>query len=146
MKGPILLVVSATLAGGCYLKPASSNTPLRSPEGVHVTLVGQDCADHSGMDGDPISRQLGIQVSIDNPTDRVLRIHEEAIRLQVGSDSSEVLWPKSAEVKPHSSATLRWSFNHHAMCHPSRDFVVDWNGALVLEDHPLSLASLSFRP
>src|SRR3954451_731100 len=115
MKGPILLVVSATLAGGCSPTPASSTTPLRSPEGVHVTLVGQNCADHSGMDGDPISRQLGIQVSIDNPTDRGLRIHEERLPLQVGADSSEVLRPKSAEVKPHSSPTLRWSFNHHAM-------------------------------
>jgi hypothetical protein len=134
------------LASGCYLQPSAVNNPQPSAEGVTVRLLGQDCEDHRGSKGDPVSRELGVKVRVDNPTDATLRISEDSIRLFVEGASAAVRWPTMIEVSPHGSATLSMEFAHHALCEPDRQFVVAWNGAFALDDHRVALANLAFRP
>jgi hypothetical protein len=146
MKSVVLFAALWLAAGGCYLKPTRTNNPLQSCEGVRVTLVGQDCEDHAGGDGDPVSRELGIKVRFDNPTDQVLRIAESRIRLVVGEDAAGVKWADVEEVAPRSARTVAMDFTHHATCDSSRDFTIAWNDALALGDRPIAMTALIFSP
>lgn len=49
-------VLACVLAGGCYLRPDALHNPTPSPEGVAIRLVGQDCEDHRGDKGEPVTR------------------------------------------------------------------------------------------
>jgi hypothetical protein len=146
MTPPFRLALLLSLAAGCYMRPSATNAPLRSPEGVGVTLVGQDCEDHRGADGEPVSRDLGVKVRFDNSTDHALRIAERAIRLVIDDYTAEVKSPGVVDVKPHDSATVIMDFTHHAVCEPDREFVINWDQALSLDDRPIVVANLSFRP
>ncbi len=139
-------LVMLSLAGGCYLQPGAVKNPQPSPEGIAVKLIGQDCEDHRGGKGDPVSREMGVKLRIDNPTDKTLHIAESQIRLTVAGASASVRSPTVVEVKPRGSATLEWDFTHHALCEPNREFVIVWNDALVLDDHPIAVANLAFNP
>jgi hypothetical protein len=146
MKAQMYGLLVLALTSGCYLRPGSVNNPRPSPEGVAVTLIGQDCEDHRGGKGDPVSRDLGIKVRVDNPTDKTLHVTEDAIRLVVDGLSSRVRSPTAVEIQPHGSATVEWDFTHHALCEPQRQFVLAWNDAFVLDDHPVAIADLAFHP
>jgi len=146
MNRAVILAVASLLAPACYLKPSRTNNPLRSSEGVRITLVGQDCEDHRGADGDPVSRDLGVQVQFENPTDQVLHIAEGSIRLVVDDDSAAVASAGIDQVAPHSARTIVMSFTHHALCESSRQFKIAWNDALTLGDHPIAVAALTFSP
>lgn len=139
-------VVVLALASGCYLRAGAVKNPQPSPEGVAITLIGQDCEDHRGAKGDPVSRELGVKVRIDNPTDKMLRIAESQIRLLVEGSSGGVRWPMVVEVRPHGTVTLEMDFTHRALCEPDRHFVIAWNDALVLDDHQVAVANLEFHP
>lgn len=146
MTAPFKLALILSFAAGCYLKPSATNAPLRSPEGVAVTLVGEDCEDHRGSDGYPVSRELGVKVRFDNSTEHSLRIAERAIRLVIGDYTAFVRSPGVVDVKPHGSATLVMDFTHHTVCEPDREFVINWDEALSLDDRPIVVGNLSFRP
>jgi len=139
------LLVAFTLSSGCYLRPSAVKSA-SSPDGVSISLVGQDCEDHRASKGDPVTRDLGVKLRVDNPTDKTLRITEEAIRLQIESYSSGVLTPRMVEVAPHQQKTLTLDFNHHALCEPDRQFTVAWNDAFALDDHPVAMSNLAFHP
>jgi hypothetical protein len=142
----IVLALAALLAPACYLRPSHAANPQPSPDGVRVTLVGDDCDDHSGVDGDPISRDLGVKVQFDNPTDRMLKIDEAQIRLVVDEDRAGVHAPGEEQVAPHSTRTLALDFTHHALCSRDRSFKIAWNDALTLGDRPVALGALVFSP
>lgn len=146
MKAQMYSLVALALTAGCYLRPSAVNNPKPSVEGVAVTLLGQDCEDHRGGEGGPVSRDLGVKVRLDNPTDKTLHVTEQAIRLVVDGSSSGVRWPTAVDVQPHGSATVSWDFTHHALCEPGRQFVLAWNHAFVLDEHPVALADLAFSP
>jgi hypothetical protein len=146
MKSSYALALAVALASGCYLKPSATNNPLTGSDGVRVTLVGQDCEDHRGGDGDPVSRALGIKLRVENPTDKPLRIAERSIRLLVEGNSRGVRWPTVVDIQPHSAATVTMDFAHDAVCEADQQFVVAWNDALVLDQRPIKLANLAFRP
>jgi hypothetical protein len=146
MTAPFRLALILSFAAGCYLPPSATNAPLRSPEGVAVTLVGQDCEDHRGADSDPVSREVGVKVRFDNATDHSLRIAERAIRLVVGDYTAWVRSPGVVDVKPHDSATVVMDFTHHTLCARAREFVINWDQALSLDDRPIAVANLAFRP
>ncbi len=139
------MLFAFTLSSGCYLQPSAVKNA-SSPDGVSVRLVGEDCEDHRASKGDPVTRDLGVKLRVDNPTDKTLRISEQAIRLQVESYTSGVLLPTVVEIPPHQGKTLTMDFSHHALCEPDRQFVVAWNDALVLDDHPVALSNLVFHP
>jgi hypothetical protein len=129
--------------GGCYLRPASTNAPIHSRDGVEVALLGEDCEDHSGLEGEPVSRELGVKLRIDNLTGKQLRIRESEIRLV---DGSTPVGAGERILKPRESAVFKLEFIHHLACYSGAPFVVEWNGAFVLEDDPLTVTSLSFKP
>jgi hypothetical protein len=139
------LLIAFLLSSGCYLKPGAVQNPT-SVDGVSVSLVGQDCEDHRAAKGDPVTRDLGLKVRVDNPTDKTLRITEQAIRLQVESYTGGVRLPIVVEVPPHATKTLTMDFTHHALCEPDRQFIVAWNDALALDSHPVALGNLVFHP
>jgi hypothetical protein len=139
------ILVAFTLSSGCYLRPSAVKNA-SSPDGVTVSLVGQDCEDHRADKGDPVTRDLGVKLRVDNPTDKTLRISEQAIRLQVESYTGGVRLPTVVEVPPHQQKTLTMDFNHHALCEPDRQFVVAWNDALALDGHPVAVSNLAFHP
>ncbi|HEY2748353.1 MAG TPA: hypothetical protein VGL86_27205 [Polyangia bacterium] len=139
------LLIVFSLSSGCYLRPSAVHNAA-SPDGVSISLVGQDCEDHRAAKGDPVTRDLGVKLRVDNPTDKTLRISESAIRLQVESYSGGVRLPTVVEIPPHAQKTLTMDFTHHALCEPDRQFVVAWNDALALDDHPVAIGNLSFRP
>jgi hypothetical protein len=134
------------ICGGCYLRPGAVRNPAPSTEGIAVTLLGQDCEDHSGMKGEPVSRDLGIRVRVDNPTDRTLRVSEQTIRLLVDGDTGGVRFPAVVDVPSHGSTTLTMEFTHHALCEMSQRFVVAWDDAFRLGDRPVALENLTFTP
>jgi len=134
------------MASGCYLKAGAVQNPRPSREGVAISLVGQDCEDHRAEKGDPITRDLGVKLRVDNPTDQPLRIAEQAIRLMVDGYSGGVRFPTVVEVQPHGTATVVLDFTHHALCEPERQFVVAWNDALLLGGRTVALDNLAFRP
>jgi hypothetical protein len=146
MKSKLSGVALLALASGCYMKAGVVQNPRPSAEGVAISLVGEDCEDHRAGKGDPVTRDLGIKLRVDNPTDRPLKIAEAAIRLLVDGYSGGVRYPTVIEVQPHGTATLVLDFTHHALCEPERQFVVAWNDALQLGDHPLTVDNLSFHP
>lgn len=146
MKSHLYGLVFLSFASGCYLQPSAVRNPQPSPEGVAVKLLGQDCEDHRGGNGDPVRRELGLKLRIDNPTEKMLRISESRVRLTVEGTSSGVRWPMIVEVKPRGSATVQWDFTHSSLCEPSREFVIVWNDALVLDDHAIVVTSLAFNP
>jgi hypothetical protein len=134
------------LADGCYLRPGAAKNPAPSPEGVAIQLVGDDCEDHRGEKGQPVTRDLGIKVRVDNPTDQTLTVTEEMIRLVVDDDAGGARFPTVVEVPAHGTATLKLDFTHHALCEPSKRFVVAWHNAFRLGDRPLAIEELSFSP
>ncbi|MDB4964990.1 MAG: hypothetical protein JWN44_679 [Myxococcales bacterium] len=146
MKWSAVFLLLLPLVSGCYLKPSASNSPLQSPDGVSVTLLGQDCEDHSGADGDPISRDLGVKVRFDNRSEQPLHVSEQSIVLAVDSSHGPIRGPSDLVVRPHDSAVVQLDFTHHALCYTGHEFVIIWNDALALGDRPLRLADLSLRP
>jgi hypothetical protein len=146
MKSPLLGFVVLGLASGCYLTPGAVQNPQPSAEGVAVTLVGQDCEDHRGGKGDPVSRELALKVRVENPTGQMLHVAEGAIRLLVDGSTGGVRFPAVIDVQPHASATLTLEFTHHSLCEPNRQFAVAWNDALVLDSRPITVANLTFHP
>jgi hypothetical protein len=141
-----LIATVLVLAPGCYLKPLHATNPPPSAEGVRVTLIGDDCADHQGTDGDPVSRDLGVKIKFDNPTDHTLRIAESAVRLIVDDDGAGVKGAGVEAVAPHSSRTIVLDFTHHKLCNSETQFKIAWNGALTLGDQPITVAALTFSP
>ncbi len=141
-----VIVLLSLLVPACYLQPSAVHNPFASRECVLVTLVGQDCEDHRGLDGDPISRDLGIEVQFENPSDQVLRISESAIRLVVEDDWAGVKAAGEEEVAPHSVRTIVFEFTHHALCERNRDFKIAWDDALRLDNQPVAIAALTFSP
>lgn len=139
-------VLACVLAGGCYLRPDALHNPTPSPEGVAIRLVGQDCEDHRGDKGEPVTRDLGLKLRVDNPTDRTLTIAEDAIRLLVDDYRGTVRFAGVVEVPAHGTATLALDFTHHALCEPSTRFAVAWDGALRLGDRALAFEDLTFSP
>ena len=146
MKTHWVGLVVLGMAAGCYLRPGAVNNPRPSPEGVAIKLIGQDCEDHRGGKGDPISREMGVKLRVDNPTDKTLHIAEAQVRMTVGGVSAGVRWPTMVEVSPRGSATLEWDFSHRALCEPDREFSIVWNDALKLDDHTVAVADLTFHP
>ena len=139
------LVSAFLVSGGCYLRPSAVKNA-SSPDGVTVSLIGQDCEDHRAAKGDPVTRDLGVKLRVDNPTDQTLRISEAEIRLQVDSFTGGVRMPTVVEVAPHAQKTLTMDFTHHSLCEPERQFTVAWNEAVVLDHHPVALTNLVFHP
>jgi hypothetical protein len=146
MKPAVVVTLLALLAPACYLRPSHVAAPAPTAEGVRVTLVGDDCDDHRGVDGDPVSRDLGVKVQFDNPTNETLTISEERIRLVVDGDTAGPHAPEPQAVAPHSSRQLALDFTHHALCNRDRPFTLTWNGALTLGQRPVQLAALVFSP
>jgi hypothetical protein len=146
MKGHLSALAVLALASGCYLQPSSVKNPPPSADGVAVSLLGQDCEDHRGAKGEPVTRDLGVKVRIDNPTAQILRISEESVRLLVDNYSGGVRFPTVVEVQPHGTMILTLDFTHHALCEPDRQFVVSWNDAFVLDNRPITVANLAFHP
>lgn len=144
LRGTALFLL--VLASGCYLRPGAAKNPAPSPEGVAIRLLGDDCEDHRGEKGQPVTRDLGLKVRVDNPTDRALTISEESIRLVVDDYSGGARFPSVVEVPAHGTATLKLDFTHHALCEPSRRFAVAWNNAFTLGDRPLAFENLTFSP
>jgi hypothetical protein len=144
MKSVVVLAF-ALVGSGCYMKPAWTNNPLRSSEGVTLRVLGVDCEDHHGSDGEPTSRDLAVKVLVENPTDRVLHVSEEAISLVVDGQPGLMHWPAAAEVQPHASSKLHWSFSHQATC-DDREFAIQFAGAFQLGTAPMQMASLHLRP
>ena len=139
------LLVAFCLSSGCYLKPSAVKNA-SSPDGVTARVIGEDCEDHRAEKGDPVTRDLGLQVRVDNPTDKTLRIAEEAIRLQVDNFTGGVRMPAVVEIAPHAQKTLTLDFTHHALCEPDRQFTVAWNDAVALDGRPVALSNLVLHP
>jgi hypothetical protein len=133
------------LLAGCYLKPSRNHVP-RSPEGVQLTLVGQDCEDHLDSDSEATTRHLAVKVRIDNPTDQLLRISGGSVRLTVDGYTAGTREGGVQEVRPHGSAIATWSFVHHALCEREREFVLRFDDALILGDRAITIATLQFHP
>lgn len=146
MKTKQLSLLALGLAAGCHLQPSVVRNPAPSPEGIAVTLVGEDCEDHIGVEGDPVSRDPGVKVRIDNPTGRPLRINEDAIRLVLEHYSTGIGPSQVVQVPPHGTATVTVDFIHHELCDSDRQFTLAWNDAFLLENHLICLADLAFLP
>jgi hypothetical protein len=146
MKKTIVLLTLSLLGSGCYLKPTWTNNPLVSSEGITLRVLGVDCEDHQGTDSEPTSRDLGIKVLVENPTDRVLKVSEEAISLMADGQPGSLRFPVVAEVQPHGSSKLRWSFTHQATCSADREFAINLAGAFQLGTAEVQMAALRVRP
>ena len=79
MRSTLYAVSLLALSSGCYMKPGVVQNPRPSVEGVAISLVGEDCEDHRAAKGDPVTRDLGVKLRVDNPTAERLRIAETQI-------------------------------------------------------------------
>jgi hypothetical protein len=132
-------------AVGCYLKPAWSNSPLTTTEGVTVRLMGQDCADHLASEGEPVTRDLSVRLRVENATDRPLVIRTGAIELDVDAGRSRPLGGDAGlTVGPDGARDLTLRFLHHARCDGA--FVLQFANALLLGERPVTTAALHLRP
>jgi hypothetical protein len=132
-------------AGGCYMKPATTNSPLQSAEGVRLRLVGQDCEDHVGGQGDPISRDLGVKLELDNATGEPLDFSPYAVELMVDQYSiRQAREGESYRIVPGESRTFKLDFLHHSVC--DREFALRFGDALRLGGRPVQMAALQFKP
>jgi hypothetical protein len=112
---------------------------------VQLRLLGEDCEDHLGSDGDPVSRDLSVKLEISNPTREVLEFAPDGVRLAV--DTWVVGATQGGEVyqiAPGETRTFQMRFLHHAGC--SRDFALAFDHAMRLGAQPVAMATLHFTP
>jgi hypothetical protein len=131
-------------AGGCYLKPTRTNNPLHSREGVRLRLVGLDCEDHRGSDGDPVSRDLAVRLEVSNPTAQPLDFAPDAVRLTAGDEPVAGSGGDFERVAPGATRVFTMKFVHHAYC--DRDFALAFDHAMRLAGQPVAMAVLHFTP
>ena len=138
-------VLIATLSGGCYLRPAKSTGPLTSAEGVLVVLLGQDCEDHLGAEGDPVSRDLGLKLNVENPTGHVLQLALKGVQLTVEEYTTVPMGADTIETfQPGESREVRLDFLHHSAC--GRDFALTFEHAFGFRERSVQVAALHFTP
>ena len=130
---------------GCALMPAHTNSPLESPEGIKLSLLGEDCEDRVGSSGDPVTRTLLVKVELRNPTSEPLTITPAGIVLSVEGESLAPVGSPDPIVLPATERrTLSLKFDHHARC--SQDFALAFARALAVGDRPVEVAALHFTP
>jgi len=146
MKGAKMrwLVLAALTCGGCYLKPRATNNPIHSPEGVQLRVLGDDCEDHRGSDGDPVSRDLAVKLEVENPTTQTLEFAPDAVRLTADGQTLPAASGTFELVPPGQRRVFTLTFVHHALC--DRDFVLAFDQALRLAGTPVTVAALHFTP
>jgi hypothetical protein len=143
----IIMMAAVSLASsGCYLRPATSNGPMQTPDGVRVALVGEACADHTGFEGEPVSRELTVKVKIENASARPLGISPRGIELK--TDEVEPIAPLDPPARvvlaPGESRVEQLHYLHRALC--NQEFQLAFARAFLLDDRPLEVASLRFTP
>jgi hypothetical protein len=147
-RGALVLVVGLVPLmplSGCYLHAARSSPPLSSAEGVRVRLLGQDCADDMGADGEPVSRYLSVALELSNPTPQPLAFTPAAVQLSVDGDRASAREEGGRQqVPPGQTRSFQLFFVHHALCRG--DFALAFDGALHLGAQPVALAALHVTP
>ncbi len=143
MKRMVSLLISIGCAlAGCYLRPIATNSP-KSSEGVHVTLVGQECVDRMGSEGDPVSRSLAVKLKVDNPTTEQLRFETRRAELKVEEDIRiPIRESENVLVAPGDSREVELEYLHHSLC--AQDFAIELDKALTVGGRPVEIAALHF--
>jgi hypothetical protein len=137
-------VIAFITISGCYLKPMSTSLPVQSREGVRVQLLGEDCEDHRGAEGIPISRSLSAKLRIENPTREPLRFSPESVYMSVKDWSVTPLSSGTFEIAPGERRDVVLDFSHHSVC--NNDFKIAFGQALALGAQPIQIGDLWFNP
>jgi len=137
-------VIALMAISGCYLKPMSASPPVQSQEGVRVELSGEDCEDHMGVEGYPISRSLSAKLRIENPARELLMFFPESVRMSVEDWSVTPLFSGTFQIVPGQRRDVVLEFSHHSIC--DNDFKIAFGHALALGAQPVQIGDLWFNP
>jgi hypothetical protein len=134
------------IAGGCYLRPLKTNSPVESsPGGVSLALVGQDCADYTGTEGVPVHRDLLLKVRLRNSSPRVLTFTPTSVVLTAGAREVIPYLPTEAiALAPGAASTVVLKFAQQGRC--NQEFAAAFADALKLGHDPVAISALTFRP
>jgi hypothetical protein len=140
------LILSCLLSDACYLRPFRTNSPRRStPDGVTLSLVGQDCADYTGTEGVPVHRDLLLKVRLKNASPQPLTFTPSAMQLTMGAHTTPPSFPSDPiSVPPGAASTVVLKFTLRGRC--NQEFSAAFPGAFKLGSEPVAMDALTFRP